>query len=220
MNKVKLPLRQAQGLADRIVAELAPSCERVEVAGSIRRLQSLVGDVELVAVPRYSLNLLGQPDRSLLWDAVDELVRVGRLTRGNAWGPRLRRCGVPGLEGLNLELHAVTAETWGVLLAINTGSTDFNRRLVVPRRFGGYLDDGLALHDGRVWRDDDLDREVLECPRRRVTVSVEPKPGAVPLATPEEQDFLELAGGWLHPAFRDVPDASSVSHLAAAGGVR
>jgi DNA polymerase (family X) len=38
-------------LATRIVAELAPLCERIEVAGSIRRRRPMVGDIDLVALP-------------------------------------------------------------------------------------------------------------------------------------------------------------------------
>lgn len=45
-------LRAAQSLALRIQAELAPLCERIEIAGSIRRARPVVNDVDLVILPR------------------------------------------------------------------------------------------------------------------------------------------------------------------------
>lgn len=49
--KTKLPLHHASRLANRIVELLAPHCERIDVAGSIRRECEQVGDIEIVAQP-------------------------------------------------------------------------------------------------------------------------------------------------------------------------
>lgn len=47
-------LEEASKLADEIVEELKSACERIEVAGSIRRKKpDGIKDVEIVAVPRY-----------------------------------------------------------------------------------------------------------------------------------------------------------------------
>lgn len=48
----RLPLVRARALAERIAAELAPYCERLEIAGSIRRARPTVGDIDLVCLPR------------------------------------------------------------------------------------------------------------------------------------------------------------------------
>lgn len=42
----------AYNLADRIKKELAPMCERIEIAGSIRRGRSDVNDIDLVILPK------------------------------------------------------------------------------------------------------------------------------------------------------------------------
>lgn len=39
-------------MAEKIAAELQPFCERLEIAGSIRRQRPFVGDIDLVALPR------------------------------------------------------------------------------------------------------------------------------------------------------------------------
>lgn len=47
-----LPLRLGIMAAERLRAELAQHCERIEIAGSIRRGKPQIGDIELVAIPR------------------------------------------------------------------------------------------------------------------------------------------------------------------------
>lgn len=47
------PLAQARAVADLLVSYLAPACERIEIAGSIRREVPEVKDIELVAIPRW-----------------------------------------------------------------------------------------------------------------------------------------------------------------------
>lgn len=39
-------------MAERVSAELAPHCERLEIAGSIRRQRPVCGDIDLVCMPR------------------------------------------------------------------------------------------------------------------------------------------------------------------------
>ena len=46
-----LPLNQSVKLAEKIKAELAPFCERIEIAGSIRRRRPFVNDIDLVVLP-------------------------------------------------------------------------------------------------------------------------------------------------------------------------
>jgi DNA polymerase/3'-5' exonuclease PolX len=43
---------QALAIAERTRAALAPYCDRIEIAGSIRRRNPSVKDIELVAIPR------------------------------------------------------------------------------------------------------------------------------------------------------------------------
>ncbi len=46
-----MKLFDAYNLAEKIVAQLAPLCERIEVAGSIRRARPECGDIDLVILP-------------------------------------------------------------------------------------------------------------------------------------------------------------------------
>jgi DNA polymerase/3'-5' exonuclease PolX len=47
-----IPLDKAAKLAAKIVAALAPYCERIQIAGSIRRRRPLVNDIDIVCLPR------------------------------------------------------------------------------------------------------------------------------------------------------------------------
>jgi hypothetical protein len=48
----RLPLAEAQAVADELVGLLAESCVRFAIAGSIRRQERTCGDVELVVIPQ------------------------------------------------------------------------------------------------------------------------------------------------------------------------
>lgn len=50
--KVRIPLEEAQEMADEIGMDLAPLCEYLLVVGSIRRERPVVGDIEFVALPK------------------------------------------------------------------------------------------------------------------------------------------------------------------------
>lgn len=47
-----MKLAEAQAIAERVRAELAPFCVRCEIAGSIRRKRPEPRDLEIVCVPK------------------------------------------------------------------------------------------------------------------------------------------------------------------------
>jgi DNA polymerase/3'-5' exonuclease PolX len=48
----RIPLARAVSIAETTQAALAPHCERIAIAGSVRRRKAFVGDLELVCIPR------------------------------------------------------------------------------------------------------------------------------------------------------------------------
>jgi DNA polymerase/3'-5' exonuclease PolX len=71
MSSGTIPLLAATTLAAKLVAQLAPYCERIEVAGSVRRQKDIVGDIELVAIPKLETRSNVQPQLTLFGPSPD-----------------------------------------------------------------------------------------------------------------------------------------------------
>jgi DNA polymerase (family X) len=51
-----MKLAQAQRLALKVMSELLPYCEKIEIAGSVRRQRNDVNDLDLVLIPKNGLD--------------------------------------------------------------------------------------------------------------------------------------------------------------------
>lgn len=183
-NKARMPLGIAQTLAEELAALLAPACERIEIAGSIRREKADVGDIEIVFVPRVgtATDLFGATVETR-WSALDKLcgklLGDGRLSYrlnekgARAWGPQNKLAWFHSTSGgvMAADLFATTREQWGVYFVVRTGDADFSRLLVTERRAGGALPGGWKI---KGWR--------LHTTGKRVS------------DTPEEMDFFGALG--------------------------
>ena len=145
-----MKLAEAQELSLHLAALLEPACERVVVAGSIRREKAEVKDVELVALPLFPLDVFGMPDYrrpSCLNETVDRLIAEGRLEWDGALvrrGSKYKRLLVPR-RGIALDLFLADHLNFGNILAIRTGNAKFSESLMIAaKRMGlqqkeGYL---------------------------------------------------------------------------------
>lgn len=168
------PLDEAETIARSLAAYLALACDRIEIAGSIRRRATTVADVELVAIPKYRVDLFGKRldeptdlDR-LVVDLVERERLAPRLSSAGiaCMGSRAKRL-VSVRSGIAVDLFAVLPPAqWGAIFAIRTGPAEYSERLVTlcQRR-------GLYCREGRLV--DERGREH---------------------ATPEERDFIEAVG--------------------------
>lgn len=152
-------LDEARAIANEIVTALSPACERIEIAGSIRRQKpDNIKDIEIVAISKPFRPTFGvKPKSGELQALVDKLRSEGEVMartdgRGRtAWGQKYRRI-LWGQHAAPLDLFIVTRETWGAQFTIRTGDADFSHKLVTPRSMGGVLPDALILKDGMLWR--------------------------------------------------------------------
>lgn len=176
--KTKISLSEAEARAAEIVKELSPYCERIEIAGSIRRRKPEVGDIEIVAIPKPWNDLLGQPmplQRDHALNYVDWRRIGGTLIKG---GNKFKQ--IEMADGLCLDLFIVTPPAqWGVIFLIRTGSEDFSHKLVKSRQSGGLMPSNLKCKDGSIWH------------------------GMNILPTPEERDVFKVLGlAWISPENR------------------
>ena len=136
-QKTRYPIRVAASVARWLMEELGPACERIEVAGSVRRNLQMVGDVELVCVPRYeeARDLFGQPvqGRDLLDAAIQALIQKGHLevrtgpSGGRSYGPRNKFL-LHVANGVPVDVFSTEAANFGLTLFVRTGPRDWNIR--------------------------------------------------------------------------------------------
>lgn len=201
----RLPYTRAVALAERIRQALAPACERIEIAGSIRRRAASVGDIELVAIPEHLPGLFpGQPGPSLLTERLEELVERRKLNPAGRNGPAWKRFSTIARRTcppVTVDVFIVTPATWGVQMLIRTGPADFGHRCVTRRSYGGLLRDDCRIHAGRVWRLLGVD----ELPPTEASEAAELEAGSwyQPQHTPEEAHVFDwLAIDYLPPEDR------------------
>jgi DNA polymerase/3'-5' exonuclease PolX len=147
--KISMPLNEAQLIAELFVNSIRGACQRVAIAGSIRRRKPIVGDIEVVCVPRVSVStdlfgaVVHQP--GILLDLA--LAQADYVFVQN--GPRKKTFLLPA--GIAVDLHIVEPEQWGMALLIRTGSADFSKWFVTQRNKGGGLPSYLHVKDLRIW---------------------------------------------------------------------
>jgi len=180
----KVPLADARIYAHKLLDLLEPVCERIEIAGSIRRQCLEVGDIELVAIPKPTWDLFGNRkwDTQTIVNRVYDLYQQALLLLSSE-GPMFTKQGEWYAQftafGMKVDLFMTTPEKWGCIYMIRTGSADFSKRMMTKKSRGGECPDHLYFKDGRLWE------------------------GEYSLETPEEDDVFRLLGvNWLDPVGR------------------
>lgn len=163
----KRPYATMMPIAEQIVHRLDVACARIEIAGSLRRKRPLIGDIEIVAIPRFrQQTLFDLPGQASL---LDELLdawqkRVGpEHFRWGPNGPKLKKFWLTTKCGAEYQVDLFVQPdpaTWGVNFLLRTGSEDFSRKMVTPQVEKGYMPDHLRVSKARVWEGD----RVLETP--------------------------------------------------------
>lgn len=174
MNYFKMTLLFALEAASKLLRwlETDRTCNKIEIAGSVRRLKPMPGDIELVVEPAYQYPqatfLSETADRGInLFDAhLDTLLTQGVLekrydTKGHPrWGARAKLA-VFFYENKPVKVDifsVIEPAEWGAIFAIRTGPGAFNKRLVqhahtIGRKVaGGQVWDLSALEDGLRWK--------------------------------------------------------------------
>jgi len=132
-------LDDAEKIAAGIVETIKPFCEKVEVAGSIRRKRPEIRDIDIVLIPK-----------PFSWDLIIHRLCYHDPSRLIKQGPKLATVSLP--VGISVDLYVATPETWGVLLLIRTGSKEHNIRLCSLARSKGLMLSAArgVIQDGKV----------------------------------------------------------------------
>lgn len=170
------------GPAQWLLDKLRPTCERLVFAGSIRRRCTLVGDIELLAIPKIqkraqvgTQDLFG-PGRAiyehvnLLWEATDAIA-----SEYSKRGEKYRQFRV---TEFTVDIFTAELGNWGNQLMIRTGSAEFSKSMMV--RLNNF---GLTSVDGYITQ----------------------RHNRVRIPTPTEEDVFEKARvPWILPEKRSL----------------
>lgn len=137
--KLELALQIAEG----IKSELEPHCERIEIAGSIRRRKPEVKDIEIVAIPKpYQTGLFE--------DGIATVVNKWKKVKGELPCKYTQRI-LP--SGIKLDLFFAEKINWGLIYAIRTGSADYSHKVLATTwKIKGYkgIDGKLTVNGGKI----------------------------------------------------------------------
>ncbi|GAA4891942.1 DNA polymerase (family 10) [Stackebrandtia albiflava] len=128
----KVHIGVAMEVAERVVESLSEYAERIDYAGSLRRMKDLVGDVDVLAVASPEIM-----DRFKEQPYVSEVIASGR-----------KKTSVRTSAGLQVDLRVVPAESWGAAMQYFTGSKEHNvavREMAVKK---GWKLSEYGLFDG------------------------------------------------------------------------
>lgn len=159
--KDRIPLVEAEELAQSLVQLIGHRCRRIEVLGSIRRRKADVGDIEILYEPlleQIGEDLFGEPSFhnasfAFLNGLKSEGVLMDRLDINGrpAWGERYQRA---VYRGFALDLFACIAPNqWGIQKVIRTGDAEFSRAVVTSRLEGGLMPPGCRVGSGHQFFD-------------------------------------------------------------------
>ncbi len=149
-------LPEAKQIAENLVEDMNLYCEKIIIAGSIRRGKADVKDIEIVAVAKYSIetettdNLFEpykQVSKNLLYDWAVKQDLVMWIKPGTskiiAWQPKADGKYWRGLihftkienhqtigDSIKLDLFLAAAANFGVIQVIRTGPAEFSQALV------------------------------------------------------------------------------------------
>lgn len=161
-DKKKWPIDEAWSVALELTELFAAHAERICIAGSIRRRKPLVGDIELLAIPKMGVrqaDMFTTESFDTLHEFVGFLIAAGILAKR----PNVNGAFTYGLQnkllihcasGIPVDLFSTTLEKWWVSLVVRTGSKETNLRLTIGaqalgRKLYAY-GAGVTMPDGRL----------------------------------------------------------------------
>jgi len=132
-----MELERAKAIAERIKTLLEPACERIEIAGSIRRQKPEVGDIELLCIPKYIAGI-DQLDSEIGALAVQGILacRLNKLGR-RVYGPKNKLL-LHRETGIGVDIFSTTEECWPVAMVVRTGGKQTNIRICMAAQARGY----------------------------------------------------------------------------------
>jgi DNA polymerase/3'-5' exonuclease PolX len=133
----RFPAEKAKLVAGEIVDSLGDVCERIEIAGSLRRCKPFVKDIEIVYVPKFErrrADLFKDTLENLADKRIATLIDLGLLERRQnvngheAWGAK-NKLARHVASGIGVDLFSTTEDNFFNYLVCRTGGAKNNIRI-------------------------------------------------------------------------------------------
>lgn len=118
----RILLGQALPIARDIEQKLAPYVQKISLAGSLRRWQETIGDIDLLAIDKQSV--------------IKHFIEMPGVIK--VWGKGLSKASVRLSAGFDVDLRVIKPESWGAALQYFTGSKEHNialRRIAISKGY-------------------------------------------------------------------------------------
>lgn len=171
-EEVRYPHKLACEVSKELLDALRPSCTRIAVVGSVRRLRPLVKDVEILFSPVFTdhkadmfyTELISAAD-----GAIEKLLSAGVIEKRKnslgreTWGP-LNKLARHVKTGMPVDLFVAAEDNWWNLLVCRTGSKESNMAVCMAAQKKGWTwrpyEKGFT--SGAHWHVTHSEREVFE----------------------------------------------------------
>lgn len=147
-------------LAEKFRDALQPHCEKVKIAGSVRRHESFVSVIEIVCLVtmtgKIDLDMfkeeIGRETINATFLALPSIMEATGWEIGELDGPHFKKLVRP-VSGIKLDLFTVDeARRWGAVFLIRTGPADFNIELMkYINRHGQHVKNNLLHGHVKIW---------------------------------------------------------------------
>ena len=144
----RYPLAEAEKVAGELVELLRPSCERIEIAGSIRRRKISEKDIEIVYVPKIEKSkdansLFEMLESNLADEVILQAESNGILWRrpnsiGNCSFGNFNKLMTHLPSGMPVDLFATAEESWFNYLVCRTGPAELNKQICMEAMWRGF----------------------------------------------------------------------------------
>ncbi len=190
-----MDFQQAISIAITIKETLAPHCDVIEIAGSIRRGKQNPKDIEIICLPstRPILDVFGEEaGRKRTQGFVHAVEGLGVIEKGCPKEGRYLRIGLK--EGIALDLFIPQQVDYYRQLAIRTGPSDYSHKVIATS----------WLKKGWCGTPDGL-RKISDCKKKSANWVVVNKDYKLPPAWLSEKEFFEWLGiKYIEPSLRTV----------------
>jgi DNA polymerase (family 10) len=137
MSEKRYSWADAMAVADEIVKALRPWCERIEIAGSLRREKETVGDIEILYIPiirvvphpfeMFSMLTQNKADEQIAEMEKFKTLERRRNIKGSEVFGEKNKLMRHVASGIPVDLFSATQENWYNYLVCRTGPADLNK---------------------------------------------------------------------------------------------